>query len=271
MFYQPVTAPATLALTHLAQTGATGRWRNETMRSHATARLIHVSRGQGRITVAGLTKGYGPNNLIYIPPHTMYGLEVGATVFGHILAFADTAGWPEETFHLRLLTVEAQKEATGLLESIERELQPAGDIRAATCHFGLLSIFLERQLRRRQTTDSDQRRDTAAARLVARYTAMIARDFGADRAVADYAKALDVTPTHLTRCCRETCGRSALALLNERVHYEACLRLRDTAAPIQQIAEDLGFQSSAYFARRFQELSGKTPTAFRNAEKPPKT
>jgi len=52
-----------------------GRWRTEAMRSHATPRLLFIAKGQGRITIAGLTSGYGPNNLIYLPAHVMYGYE----------------------------------------------------------------------------------------------------------------------------------------------------------------------------------------------------
>ena len=259
-------AVSALTLSTISHGGAASRWRNEAMRSHKTARLIHITRGQGRITVDGLTQGYGPNNLIYLPPHTVYGIEVAPTVFGHSLGFAPSDGWPDQPFHLRLLDVVPQKEATGYLEAIERELLPQGDPRAAACHFGLLAIFVERQLRARNPANIDTRRSTAAARLVARYTRLIAHDFGTDRSVADYAAALGVTATHLTRSCRKTCGRSALALLNDRVHYEACVMLRETGQPIQQIAASLGFHSPAYFTRSFQEKSGKTPSEFRKLE-----
>jgi hypothetical protein len=70
------------------------------MRSHATPRLIYITKGQGRITVAGLTSGYGPNNLIYGPAHTMYGFEVGPSVFGQMLTIpaAMAAEWPDRQF-----------------------------------------------------------------------------------------------------------------------------------------------------------------------------
>ncbi len=252
-----------LALATLSFAGPAARWRTEAMRSHATGRLIHITKGQGRITVAGLTNGYGPNNLIYIPPHTMYGLEVGPTVFGQILTLPDTADWPEAPFHLRLLAVDPQKELVALIEAIERELQPSGDLRAAQCHFGLLGIFVERQLKHRDPATVDQRRKSAAAKLVAQYTAMIARDVRADRSVASYAADLGVTPTHLARSCRKTCGRSALSLLNDRVHFEACTLLKETDLPVQVIAQRLGFRSPAYFTRSFQEKSGQAPRDFR--------
>ena len=254
--------PATLALAQISFGGQASRWRTETMRSHDTPRLIHVTKGQGRITVAGLTGGYGPNNLIFIPAETMYGIEVGPTVFAQIMTLpAGTHDWPEQPFHLRLLDVATQKELQGRIEAIERELQPSGDMRAANCHLGLLSIFVERQLAEHSTPD--QRRQTAAAKLVARYTQLIARNYTQDKSVADYASELDVTPTHLTRSCKATCERSALGLLNDRIHYEACALLRDSKTPVQDIAKSLGFHSAAYFSRSFQERSGQSPSDFR--------
>jgi len=78
-----------------------GRWRTEAMRSHSSPRLIFVGRGQGRITIAGLTSGFGANNLIYIPAGTMYGFEVGPTVFGQMLTIpaAMSTEWPLEPIH----------------------------------------------------------------------------------------------------------------------------------------------------------------------------
>lgn len=255
--------PASLTLTQLTYGGPTGRWRTEAMRSHDTPRLIHVTKGQGRITVAGLTGGYGPNNLIYIPPHTMYGIELGPTVFAEMLALPDATDWPATPFHLRLRDVATQKELQNLMGAIERELMPTGDHRAALCHLGLLSIYVERQLKAQASDGTDARRQSASARLVARYTALIARGFQSHHGVADYAAQLDVTPTHLTRCCKQTCDQSALGLLNDRIHYEACCLLRDTARPVQDIAKALGFQSAAYFTRSFQSRAGRSPSDFR--------
>lgn len=257
------TRPSALALTPLTYGSPTTRWRSEAMRSHDTPRLIHITKGQGRITVAGLTGGYGPNNLIYIPAQTIYGMELGPTVFAQSLTLPDATGWPDAPFHLRLRDVTIQKELQQLIEAIERELKPSGDLRAAHCHFGLLGIFVERQLAARDPASIDLRHKSAAAKLVARYTRLIAQGFHSDRGVADYAATLGVTPTHLTRCCRQTCGRSALGLLNERIHFEACTLLRDTARPVQEIAKSLGFRSAAYFTRSFQSRAGKTPSDFR--------
>ena len=237
------------------------------MRSHASPRLIYFNKGQGRITIAGLTSGYGPNNMIYIPAGVMYGFEAGPTVFGQILSIpaAMATEWPEEPVHLRLRDVVVQKTAIGHFESLERELNSdhSAHSRAAHYYLGILSVFFLRQMERRPSDVSDVRATTTAARLVAAYTDLVERDFAKGLGVAHYARALGVTPTHLTRCCKETCGKNAHAILSDRLHYEARVRLRDSKAPIKAIAEDLGFNSAAYFTRSFQHRTGQTPSAFR--------
>ncbi|MFZ3583916.1 helix-turn-helix transcriptional regulator [Loktanella sp. DJP18] len=263
----PPPAPTTLALHALGQGPQASRWRTEAMRSHATPRLIFFARGQGRITVAGLTSGYGPNNLIFIPAHTMYGFEIGQSVFGQMLTLpaAMAPEWPDAPVHLRLRDVASQKEILSLLEGLEREMvsERPHSRRAAHYHAGLLSVYFARQIAVLTVDPAQQRSQTSAARLVAAYTGLIERDFRTDRGVAEYAADLGVTPTHLTRCCRQTCGQSALGLLADRRHYEACVMLRDTRTPVQDIATHTGFQSAAYFSRAFHARAGVSPSTFR--------
>ena len=256
-----------LALTPLTYSATAGRWRTEAMRSHASPRLLYFFKGQGRITVAGLTSGYGPNNLIFIPAHVMYGFEAGPTVHGFMLTIpaAMAADWPEEHTHLRLRDVHGQKEIAQHFENLERELgsSRSGHSRAALHYLGILSVYFQRQLETRQPEPNDLRSQTAQARLVAAYTDLVERDYASRQGVADYARSLGVTPTHLTRCCQQTCGRSALAILNDRILYEARLLLRETRTPVKDIAQSLGFASPAYFSRSFQARTGKSPTLFR--------
>lgn len=267
MQFASETQKTALALTPIAQNPAHGRWRTEAMRSHATPRLIIISKGQGRITIAGLTSGYGPNNLILIPANTMYGFDVGQTVFGQMLTIpaAMASEWPDEATQLRLRDVGAQKELSNIIEALERELKSSAQThaRAAHYHLGLLAVFFERQLNATPSDTFKARSQTTSARLVAAFTDLIARGYRSDHGVAEYAHALGVTPTHLTRCCNQTCGKSALALLRDRVHYEACVMLRETRTPVNEIAAQLGFHSAAYFSRSFAAQTGATPSKFR--------
>lgn len=256
-----------LALRPLVQTPPNERWRTEAMRSHASPRLFHIARGQGRITIAGLTSGYGANNLIFVPAGTMYGYEANSSVFGHTLTIptAMAGEWPDAVVHLRVRDVVAQKELAGLFDALERELnsERSGHSRASHYHLGLLAVCFERLFEARQPDPNEARQDSSAARIVAAYTDLIERDYRSSKGVADYARALGVTPTHLTRCCNETCGTSALQLLNDRILFEARRLLRDTKTPIQDIAQQLGYTSAAYFARSFGQRTGQSPSRFR--------
>jgi AraC family transcriptional activator of pobA len=237
-------APAsTLRLVAIPRLASGGRWRVEAMRSLSEPCLLWFTKGQGRITISGVTRGYTAHNAVFIPAGVMHGFEAGAQVFGTAVFFGrdPKVVLPKTPQHLRIREVHAQQEV----------------------NVGLLGVWLERQVRKADPFEGP--RQDATRRLVARYTALLERNFRTGMNVADFAAALGVTPTHLTRCCNAACGRPASALLQDRRIFEARKLLSETRIPVGRIAEQLGFNSPAYFTRAFQHVTGKSPTAFRRA------
>ncbi|MCL4187295.1 MAG: AraC family transcriptional regulator [Rhodobacteraceae bacterium] len=244
---------------------AGGRWRVEAMRSLSEPLLLWFTRGQGRITMGGITRGYSVHNAIFIPAGTMHGFEVGPQVHGTALFFGRSPGvpLPAEALHLRVREAALQFEINAQLDALARELESgmAGHDRAAACHLGLVSVWIERQAA--AAGDDRAPRPDAARRLAGRFATLLEREFRSGLGVADYAAALGVTPTHLTRACKQACARSASALLQDRVLFEARRLLAETRLPVKSISQQLGFTSAAYFTRAFQTRTGLTPTAFR--------
>lgn len=260
----PVRRPEVSSITRLAQGG---RWRTEAMRSYDRPVLIWVTRGQGRITVAGRTSGYGPHNAIFLPAGTMHGFSVAGAVLGHVMWLpVETAGdWPSEPVHLRLSDGQLQRELTGQIDQIDRELNAGAERadEAVHMHTRLLSIWFARVMAREaaaapQPTDGNRARSLTEA-----YTALIEQDFRRPVGVSYFARALGVTPTHLARVCRGVSGRAALDLLTDRRHFEACRLLKDTDLPVAEVARQTGFRSAAYFTRAFKARSALTPSDFR--------
>ncbi len=260
--------PSPFRIIPLARLATGGRWRTEAMRSYGAPVLYWFTRGQGRITIAGQTAGYGPHNVIFIPAGCMHGFEMSSQVHGQIVVFPagseDRIDLPGAPLHLRLREAEQHLEMNRLLENLQTELDagaPESDT-ALLCHAGLLSVWLRRQL-----GQSDDQAEAAprssAARLAAAFTALVEEEFHSGRSVRDYARELGVTPTHLSRVCNKACGRPASAILADRVHYEARRLLSETHMPIKDIAKVLGFTSPAYFTRAFHQHTGMTPSAFR--------
>lgn len=259
--------PSHLRLTPISRLAAGGRWRVEAMRSLREPVLLWFTQGQGRITIAGTTRGYGPNHAVFIPPGVMHGFEVAPRVQGTVVFFGRNHGLalPLTAKFLRPRDPASQKELIGTLENIQRELESArsGSQQAAKHHLGLLGVWLERQLERERSFEPMLTRPVAGQRLVARYASLLERDFRSNASVADYAAALGVTPTHLTRVCRAASGKGAHQLLEDRILFEARRLLSETRLPIKDVAEVLGFNSAGYFTRAFQKNAGVTPSAFR--------
>lgn len=236
------------------------------MRSYGAPVLLWFTRGQGRITVNGVTAGYGPHNCLFLPAGTMHGFEMSNQVTGTIVVFPqgceDDLALPEEALHLRLRDADKQMELNNLVDDIQREMEKGSDRahRAMMCHAGLLSVWLERQVADTKTVQSNI---SSTGRLVNAFTALVEQDFHTAKTVRDYASELGVTPTHLSRVCNKACGRPASAILQDRVHYEARRLLSETHIAIKDIAASLGFASAAYFTRAFQKHTGSTPSDFR--------
>jgi AraC-like DNA-binding protein len=259
--------PSSLRIIAISRLVQGGRWRVEAMRALREPVLLWFTQGQGRITVAGTTRGYAPNQAVFVPPGVMHGFEVAPRVQGTAVFFGRDHGLdlPATPQFLRPRDPIAQKEIVGLLENIQREIETprAGALRAARHHLGLLAVWIDRQLERERANEPLPGRPLAAQRLVARYAALLERDLSSSASVADFAAALGVTPTHLTRACKATCGKGAHALLEDRLLFDARRLLAETQMPIKDVAAQLGYTSAGYFTRAFQRTAGVTPSAFR--------
>lgn len=236
------------------------------MRSYSRPVLLWFTRGSGRITLNGATRGYGAHNAIFLPPGTMHGFDMAGQVLGFAVFLPNDPSleWPEEPLHLRCREGRLQAELTGLIEQLERA-RANDDPHSSHELFhlsGLVSVWLKRREATQESAEVS-RSERAGDRLAAAYSAMVERDFRGPEGVADYARKLGVTPTHLSRVCRATSGRSALALLIDRRLYEARRLLRDTELPVQDIAKGTGFGSAAYFSRAFRSETGASPSDFR--------
>ena len=91
--------------------------------------------------------------------------------------------------------------------------------------------------------------------------------FRQHRGVADYAAELGVTPTHLTRSCREASGLTAADILTQRSLYAARDMIETTDRPLQDIGQSLNFSSPAYFSRFVQHHTGQSPSMLRRSAK----
>ena len=96
-----------------------------------------------------------------------------------------------------------------------------------------------------------------------RFKQLIEQHFLEHWQVADYAKALAISPTHLSRLTRAATGGSAMRLIEARLMREARRNLAYTNLSIATIAYTLGYTDPAYFSRVFTQDAGIPPRQFR--------
>lgn len=81
----------------------------------------------------------------------------------------------------------------------------------------------------------------------------------------EVARAAHMSPSSTSRFFRRTTGTTITGYLNTLRVNAACVQLRDTDRPIADIAADSGYANLANFNRRFREIKGTSPSAYRGA------
>ena len=263
MPYDP-TEQTDIRLLSLAQLTQAGSWQLALAHDRPEHLLIWMTRGQGVALVNGARRGIGTHNVLFVPARHLMAIDPGRQGFGQALQLpADThLTLPQSVQHLRIRDVAAQKELTMMLDSLGREQNQNAPLSqsAIQAYAELAAIWLRRQIGAQVLSEQ---RLTAAQRLVRAYCQRLVSDFATGANMADYAAALGVTPTHLTRVCRAETGLTAATLLTQRILHAAQTLLTATKVPVQDIARHLGFGSAAYFTRFIQSHTGQSPTEVR--------
>lgn len=252
----------------LAQMTLNGLWQLEQLHLRDHHLIVWITRGQGRLLLHGLRRGFGAHNAIFIPAGKLFSIEAGRHVQGQVLIIPNDGRVqvPDRTQQLRLQDGLAQAELTGLFDDLRRERHEERPFLAEslTAIASLVSIWLRRQM----LLQGSAPRASAAERIVRRFCDLLAEGYRSGRPMLDYAESLDITPTHLTRVCRHCAGLTAAEMLSQVVQHEARQMLTRTSQPINEIADALGFGSAAYFTRFSQQHFGAAPSQIRRAANP---
>ncbi len=246
--------------------GLKSPWQIDAQTHYDQHQFFWITRGGGRVRIDGTTHGFGPNTALFIPNLTVHGFEFTPSTVGWVVSVsADLAiTLPEGPLMAALPQPTQQAYLTAEFTALNAEYVAESDDRteALLHHAGLLALRY-----RRMKTDGLRQsftKDTARRRLMRKFIERLEDRFNTDDTVRDYAGALSVTTTHLTRVCRETTGKPATKLIQDRTIMEAQRSLAQTQERISKISEDLGFHNPAYFSRVFAQQTGKSPRAFRN-------
>jgi AraC-like DNA-binding protein len=84
----------------------------------------------------------------------------------------------------------------------------------------------------------------------------------------DVARAVSLTPGHLTTVVRRKTGRTVQEWIAERRMAEARRLLVETGLTVEEVGQQAGYSDPGYFARLFRRAHGVTPVGWRRAGRP---
>ncbi|MFT4707351.1 MAG: AraC family transcriptional activator of pobA [Paracoccaceae bacterium] len=242
-----------------------GRWRMQSLQSREKHVFLWFTRGQGQLRIGSILRGFGPNTVIFIPAGQIHAVIPSANAQGYASFLPETlpVPVPHSAGLIKATSIFDQGQMTGYFEQISAEhsnIQP-GFEHVIESYLTLLSVWIERNHARNEWLLAA--RPTAAQRLLDRFLRRLEDNHQLGLAVSTYAAVLDVTPTHLSRVCREVAGKPALELVQDRVVLAAKYGLAESDIKINEIATSLGFSSAAYFTRLFRQSTLQSPREFR--------
>jgi AraC family transcriptional activator of pobA len=239
---------------------------------HRHARLhqvLLVEKGGGSVTLDGKAHPLSQGSLVNVPPNHVHSFRFEKDTRGWVTTLADElmdellVGVGTQRSEINQATV-LQSDAfiAKTVQQIWLEFSSQEKARALMLRglSGVLLAWVARQLAAASIGDA-QANDSV---LVQRFKALIEQNFASHWKVSQYAKALSISPTHLSRLTRAANGMSALRMIEARLMREARRNLAYTNLSVSSIAYTLGFSDPAYFSRVFTRDAGISPKAFRS-------
>ena len=268
LFGETANLPDPLHIETIAARSALHDWELAPHRHVRLHQLLLLRSGSGRLHLEGEALPLPPMSLVNVPPGAVHAFAFERGTQGWVATLADDlveqllppAG--EERHALARGGVFAADDALPLLMAqLTAEFEGTAASRALLLQ-GLSAVLLGLAARAALRAAAPAR-DSPGSALLRRFEAQVDRHLLEQRSVAEHARALAVSPTHLSRVVRAATGQPASHLIEARLMREARRQLAYTSLPVTTIAYTLGYTDPAYFSRVFRRVEGLSPRAFR--------
>ncbi|EPE94497.1 helix-turn-helix domain-containing protein [Rhizobium grahamii] len=241
--------------------------------------ILYIASGSGEAMFQGLWHPIRPRSVITVPQGIDHGFRFSRDIDGLVITVLSS--------HLKAAPGDRSRLGAWMavphLTALDPDDPDAGHIAACLMRLGrefqhrragrndLLESYLTSALLLTARLSSKFHNDETAAneneRRIEVLHGLIQQHFRAHEPASFYARALNVSPTHLNRIVRAATGHGAHELIARKLLDEAKRELVFTSGSVQVIAYRLGFSDPAYFSRFFLRQVGLTPRAWRLAER----
>lgn len=250
-------------------------WNFRPHQHHNLHQFFYISKGGGTVLIDKIDYELNDNQVISIPPLTIHGFRFSPNTEGWVLTLPQQSLQNiikevaflikpiSQTLIHNCINEQVQNEFLYIFKSISEihsGAQPIRDFKLQ-CYTNLLiskvaDVFPFSQELNQNIPDQKQN-------FVQEFQNKINENYKQRLSVTQYAKALDITATHLNRVCKSVLNISPSNLIDERSILEAKRLLSYTAMNISEISYELGFCDSAHFSKFFLNKTQQKPSNFR--------
>ena len=223
--------------------------------------LVRSGSGTQRVDFADVP--LVPGRMVHLWPGQVQEWDVESDCAASIVvcqAFGVDRGlWSPERLPFRDLDPASLSTAHALVDALRREQDRfASTPPAVSLMLSLFRALLDLFERDGSTEDVPRAREAYLA-----FRQALEAGVGRTHTVRTLVSGLNYSERTVDRACRRATGRSAKALMDERLVLEARRRLAHTDQPAAAIALELGFASPTNFHKYFRRHTGERPSDFR--------
>lgn len=265
-------APDVMHCETIAERSVLHAWELAPHRHARLHQLLWLSQGRGMTRLDDAELALAPGALVNVPLGVVHAFTFEPGSDGLVVTLADTTvdellkGEPEVR---RALAQPWVGEADAALQAqtlrpLAAEFgaaHPAHPARSLVLR-GLCATLLGRAARV-ASAQAGPHPHSAESNLLQRFEGLLEAHFKEHWRVSDYARALAVSPTHLSRVVRAATGAPASHLIDARIVREARRHLAFTHLQVASIAYTLGYQDPSLFSRVFARVTGRSPREYR--------
>lgn len=243
---------------------------------HTFYEILWTEGGMSKQTIDYKEYEVFPNSLFFISPNQVHQFEEWKPLKGGTILFTEdffmlNHNNKDQLFELSFLDNFYSNPCIQLSGKSFAEVKQTIDLianeqkrtdRSQIITQSLLHILLA-QIQRCIDSDSEKTISKKYLILFKQFKTLLDNHFAANKTTSFFAEQLHITPHHLNLVSKEVTSKTAGEVIRARSILEAKRFLTFSDKTVSEIAFELNYTDSSYFAKAFKNETGQTPLAFK--------
>jgi AraC family transcriptional activator of pobA len=243
---------------------------------HNFYEILWITKGRSKQNIDFKEYEISKDTLFFISPGQLHLFEKWENIEGFVVLFTEQFFLQifqnkNILFELSYLDNLHENPFLKLKEEDINTIQPVIDLLCGECNsieqstetVQALLLILLRRIQKLFSLQSNQKSNKHQIVIFKQFKNLVELYFAKNIPISQYASLLNISAHQLNSFVKATCGKTTTEIIKERVVLEAQQLMHFSELSVSQIADQLGFEDSSYFARYFKKHIGLSPQEFR--------